>query len=78
MTRSPKQIREVATLALREGRLHPDHWAEVDDLLLDERLDEAAELLAQHITPEPTYPAVPGPRELAHALPNGQRQTSVR
>jgi hypothetical protein len=60
MTRSPKQIREVATLALREGRLHPDHWAEVDDLLLDERLDEAAELL----TPEALFLALP-------SLPDG-------
>jgi hypothetical protein len=67
MTRSPRQIREAATLALREGRLHADHWAEVDDLLLDERPDKAAELLAQHVTVEPAYPAVPGARELAHA-----------
>jgi hypothetical protein len=65
--RSPKQIREAATLALKEGRLHPDHWAEVDDLLLDGRSGEADQLLAQHITPEPSYPAVPGPRELAYA-----------
>jgi hypothetical protein len=67
MTRSPKQIRRAATLALKEGRLHSDHWAEADDLLLDERLSEAAELLAQHVTFEPAYPAVPGPRELAYA-----------
>lgn len=67
MTRSPKQIREAATLALKQGRLYRDHWAEVVDLLLGERPSEAAELLAQHITPEPAYPAVPGPRELADA-----------
>lgn len=67
MTRSSKQIREAATLALKQGHLHPDHWAEADDLLLDERPDEAAELLAQHVTVEPAYPAVPGPRELAYA-----------
>jgi hypothetical protein len=55
VTRKPKQIREAATLALKQGRLHPDRWA------------EAAELLAQHVTVEPAYPAVPGARELAHA-----------
>jgi hypothetical protein len=49
-TRSPKRIGEAATLALKEGRLHPDHWAKVDNLLLDERSDEAAELLTQHVT----------------------------
>jgi hypothetical protein len=59
-THSLKQVRNAATLALKEGRLHPYHWAEVDDLLLDERLEEAAQLLAQHITSEPAYPAVPG------------------
>jgi hypothetical protein len=36
-TRSPKQIRQAATLGLKEGCLHPNHWAEMDDLLLDER-----------------------------------------
>ena len=65
-TRSPKQIRATATAALKEGRLHPDRWAEVDDLVLDERLAEAADLLAQHITLESAYSAVLGPRELAH------------
>jgi hypothetical protein len=57
--RSPKGIRNDATAALKAGRLHPDRWAEVDDLLLDERPDQAAELLTQHIAPEPVYPAVP-------------------
>lgn len=56
MTRSPKQIRAAATAASKGGRLHPDCWAEVDDLVLDERPAEAAELLAQHITPEPALP----------------------
>jgi hypothetical protein len=54
-------------MALKKGRLHPDHWAEIDNLLLDSRSAEADQLLAQHITPEPSYPAVPGPRELAYA-----------
>jgi hypothetical protein len=66
-TRSPKQIRDAAILALNGGRLHPDRWAEVDDLVLDERRDEASDLLAQQIRPGPAYSAVPGPRELVHA-----------
>jgi hypothetical protein len=64
--RSPKQVREAATLALKQGRLRPDHWAEVDGLRLGEPPDEAAELLAQHVTIKPAYPAVPWSRELAY------------
>jgi hypothetical protein len=38
----------------------------VDDLRLGEPPDEAAELLAQHVTIKPAYPAVPWSRELAY------------
>jgi hypothetical protein len=40
-------------MALKKGRLHPNHWAEIGDLLLDSRSAEADQLLAQQITPEP-------------------------
>jgi hypothetical protein len=66
-TRNPKRLRDIATDMLKKGRLHPDHWCEVDDLLLDDRLDEAAEVMQQHITAEPAFPVVPGPRGTEHA-----------
>jgi protein involved in temperature-dependent protein secretion len=47
-------------LAPKEERLHRGHWAEVNDLLVDERLEEAVQLLAQHVKLEPAYPAAPG------------------
>jgi hypothetical protein len=63
-----KLIRE-ATDALKAGRLHPDRWAEVDDLLLDGRPEEAEQLLAQHVTPAPAFSTVPGPRDAAAGDP---------
>jgi hypothetical protein len=59
---SPERIREQAA-ALKAGFLQSDQWAEVDDLLLDDRLAEAAQLLAQQTAPASIYPAVPRPRE---------------
>jgi hypothetical protein len=63
--RSLKRVRKAATAALKGGRLHPDRWAEVDDLVLDGQLIEAANLLVQHTRQVPAYPTVPGAREFA-------------
>jgi len=62
-------IRRLATKALRDGRLHPDAWAAVDELVLDPDLLRAARLLRQHLQPFATFPLTPGPRELGQQRP---------
>lgn len=46
--------------ALVDGLLHVDRWAEIDDLLLDGRLDEAELHLERSLAVEPVYLGIYG------------------
>jgi hypothetical protein len=57
---TPRRILKDATAALKDGRLHPDQWAVIDDLLLDGLVVEAAAHLAQHAAAAPIYAGIYG------------------
>jgi hypothetical protein len=54
-----RRILRAATAALKEGRLHPDQWAVIEELLLDGLAVEAA-YLAQHGAAAPIYAVIHG------------------
>jgi hypothetical protein len=64
----PKADPQCGDFGAEGRRLHLNPWAELDDLLLDDFLAEAAQLLTRHTAPEPVYPAIPGPREASPCL----------
>lgn len=59
---APKALARHATAMLKAGRLHPDAWAKIDDMILAGEIDEATAWLELQVSPTPIYPVVPGPR----------------
>lgn len=59
---TPEAIRRHADRLLAEGRLHRDAWADIDHLLLNGEVQEAAVSLELQASKEPVYPVTPGPR----------------
>ena len=60
---NPRHFRRSATEALRSGHLHYDQWAEIDDLLLDGRVQEASELFSRSVEAQPIYLGILGGQE---------------
>lgn len=60
---NPKHLRRSVTDALKSGHLHYERWAEIDDLLLDDRPQEASDLFAASVEAEPVYADVLGGQE---------------
>ncbi|EHL99577.1 hypothetical protein HMPREF9946_03088 [Acetobacteraceae bacterium AT-5844] len=62
MPEMPEALRKQATTMLKAGRLHPDAWAKIDDMILAGEIDEAKEWLELQVSTTPIYPTIPGPR----------------